>query len=70
MSSDDKLKVGRRHFFRTLGVGAAAFAAAPLVTTGSAAAAENVDERKKALYQPNSPDVKTYYRVNHYPKKS
>ena len=70
MSSEGKLEVGRRRFFRTLGVGAAAVAAAPLVTTGSAVAADNSDTRKKARYQPNSPDIKDYYRVNRYPKKS
>jgi hypothetical protein len=70
MKTEDKTKVGRRQFFKTLGVGAAAVAAAPLVTAGGAVAAENRDERKKALYQANSREVQTYYRVNRYPTKS
>ena len=37
-------------------------AAAPLAT--EAAAAESDAEKKKARYNPNSEDVKNYYRVN------
>jgi hypothetical protein len=69
MKTKDKAEVGRRQFFRTLGAGAAAVAVAPLAT-GTAVAAENADERKKARYQPNAPEVQTYYRVNRYPSKS
>ncbi len=28
----------------------------------------NEDERRKARYQPDSADVKAFYRVNNYPK--
>ena len=44
------------------GAGLAAVAAAPLAT--EAAATESDAEKKKARYNPNSEDVKNFYRVN------
>jgi hypothetical protein len=66
MKAEHKTTVGRRNFFRLLGTGAAAGAMAPL---GKQAAAdtENEDEKRKARYR-ESDEVKTYYRVNRYPK--
>lgn len=63
-------KVGRRDFLRVLGVsaGAAATTTGPLVEQ-AAADSESNDEKRKARYQANSPDVKAYYRVNRYPAK-
>lgn len=61
--------VGRRDFLRTLGAGAvggtAAAAMAPF--SGEAVAAESQDEARKSRYNPNSQDIKNYYRVNRYP---
>jgi hypothetical protein len=61
--------IGRRDLLRVLaaGAGAAAASAAPL----AAAERENADAAKKrrARYQPNSPEVQTFYRVNRYPAK-
>jgi hypothetical protein len=61
--------IGRRDLLRLLaaGAGAAAASAAP----EAAIAAETADAAKKrrARYQPNSPDVQTFYRVNRYPTK-
>ncbi|HEY7458272.1 MAG TPA: twin-arginine translocation signal domain-containing protein [Xanthobacteraceae bacterium] len=67
MKSNDKATVGRREFLRTLGAGAglAATAAVPLVT--EAEAAESDADRKKARYR-ETDHVKTFYRVNSYPK--
>ena len=66
---DKKPKVGRRDFLRAMGAGAGAglavAAAAPLAT--EAAASESDAEKKKARYQANSTDVKTFYKVNRYP---
>ena len=67
MKAESKTGLGRRQFFRALGVGAAAVAVTP-VATGSVAAAENRDERRKARYK-ESEHVKTFYRVNRYPQK-
>jgi hypothetical protein len=65
MKADDKATVGRRGFFRLIGTGAAAGAIAPL---GRAAAdSEKEDEKRKTRYR-ESEEVKTYYRVNRYPK--
>jgi hypothetical protein len=67
MKQQDKSKVGRRDFLRAMGTGAglAVAAAAPIAT--EAAASESDADRKKARYNPNSEEVKTFYRVNRYP---
>jgi hypothetical protein len=64
-------KVGRRDFLRALGAGAgvAAAASGPLAQE-AAADGESNDEKRKARYQANSPDVQAFYRVNRYPAKS
>jgi hypothetical protein len=59
-------KVGRRDFLRALGAGAGAAAAAPLATVAKADNETN-DEKRKARYK-ETDHVKTYYRVNRYPK--
>jgi hypothetical protein len=63
-------KVGRRDFLRVLGVGAGAAATAigPLVEEAAADSEPN-DEKRKARYKADSPDVQAYYRVNRYPAK-
>ncbi len=70
MTKDQKSKLGRRDFLRTLGAGAttAAIAAAPLAGEARADTETN-DEKRKARYKPDSPEVQTYYRVNRYPAK-
>jgi hypothetical protein len=65
MKARDKITLGRRQLLRTLGIGAAAAAAAPLVTEAIADSESN-DEKRKARYR-ESDEVKTYYRVNRYP---
>ena len=66
-----KKQVGRRDFLRALGVGAgvAATTSGPLARE-AAADGESDDEKLKARYQANSPDVQAFYRVNRYPAKS
>ena len=60
-------KVDRRDFLRSLSLGsAAATVSGSLVEQADAA---TKDEERKARYQPNSPDIQAYYRVNRYPKK-
>jgi hypothetical protein len=65
MKQQDKTKVGRRHFLRALGAGAAATAAAPLATAARADS-ENNDDKRKTRYK-ETDHVKAYYRVNRYP---
>jgi len=68
MKTKDQGNIGRRDFLRVMGVGAGAglavAAAAPLAT--EAQATESMQEAKKKRYNPNSEDVKNYYRVNRY----
>jgi hypothetical protein len=59
--------VGRREFLRTLGAGTAAAAASAPLVGPAAADTETNDEKRRARYQPNSPEVQTFYRVNRYP---
>jgi hypothetical protein len=70
MTKEQKSKLGRREFLRTLGAGAtvAAAAAAPLAVEARADTETN-DEKRKARYKADSPEVQTFYRVNRYPQK-
>jgi hypothetical protein len=64
MDSRINRAIGRRDLLRGLAIGTVA------ATTGTSQAmadTETPDERRKARYQPNSPDVQTFYRVNRYP---
>jgi hypothetical protein len=58
--------IARRDVLRGLTVGALA-AATPI--SPAAADTESDSEKRKARYQPNSPEVQTFYRVNRYPPK-
>ena len=70
MKEDNKAAVGRRDFLRGVGIGAigaGAAAVSPLISEAKADSETN-DEKRKSRYNPNSPDIKAYYRVNRYPK--
>lgn len=62
-----KTKMGRRDFLRVLGAGAGVAAAPAALVSEAKAQTENNDEKRKPRYKADSPDVKAYYRVNHYP---
>ena len=63
-------KVRRRDFLRVLGAGAGvAVATSGSFVENAAAEAENDEEKRKARYQANSPEVQDFYRVNRYPSK-
>ena len=66
-----KKEVGRRDFLRALGAVPVSRppASAPLAQE-AAADSESNEEKRKARYQANSPDVQAFYRVNRYPAKS
>ena len=69
MKDEKKVTVGRRDFLRKVGigaVGAGAAVAAPLVETARADSETN-DEKRKARYK-ETEEVKTFYRVNSYPR--
>jgi nitrous oxide reductase len=68
MKTDKKVK--RRDFLRALGVTAgAAVAASGSLVENAAAEPESDEQKRKARYQANSPEVQEYYRVNRYPTK-
>jgi hypothetical protein len=67
MRSKEKPTVGRREFLRVFGAGATVAAAAPLAATEAKADTETNDEKRKARYK-ETDHVKTFYRVNRYPK--
>jgi hypothetical protein len=62
-----KTKIGRRDFLRVLGAGAGAAAAPAALVSEAKAQTENNDEKRKPRYKADSPHIKAYYRVNHYP---
>ena len=64
MKQQDKAKVGRREFLRAVGGGAGLAVTAAVPIASEAVATESETEKKKARYNPNSEQVKTYYRVN------
>jgi hypothetical protein len=70
MKKPAKPAIGRREFLRTLGAGATVAAAAAGSLAGEARAdSETNDEKRKARYKADSPEVQTFYRVNRYPAK-
>jgi nitrous oxide reductase len=69
MTQEQKSKLGRREFLRTLGAGATVAAAAAAPLAEARADTETNDEKRKARYKADSPEVQTFYRVNRYPQK-
>lgn len=63
--SEDKAKVDRRGFLKTLGGGAAGVAAANVAVVGTAVAAESDNEKRKKRYR-ETDHVKAFYRTNRY----
>ncbi len=66
---EPKATFGRREFLRTLGAGAALVAASDSFADEAHADTSNYQDKSKARYQPNSPEVQNFYRVNRYPPK-
>jgi hypothetical protein len=60
--------IGRRELLRVLALGGVAAAATAAPLTPAAADSESNDEKRKARYQANAPEVQTFYRVNRYPR--
>jgi hypothetical protein len=69
MRKQRKATLGRREFFRALGGGVALVAAAGSLAGEARALPANYQDRRKARYQANSPEVQNFYRVNRYPAK-
>jgi hypothetical protein len=68
MKKQRQARLGRRDFLRALGAGASAAVATAGPLAGEALAdTETNDEKRKPRYR-ETEHVKTYYRVNRYPK--
>lgn len=62
--------VKRRDFLRALGASAGVtVAASGSFVEKATAEPESDEEKRKARYQANSPEVQDFYRVNRYPSK-
>jgi hypothetical protein len=61
--------VGRRDLLTLAIAGAGAAAASPLVPEQADAAPVDLAEKRKPRYQPNSAEVRNFYRVNSYPTR-
>jgi hypothetical protein len=60
--------IGRRGLLRAVITGAAAAAAiTAVVLETTAAKPSGINDKRRARYQPNSAEVRTFYRVNRYP---
>jgi hypothetical protein len=68
MKNERQAKLGRRDFLRTLGVGATAAVASAGPIAGEALADTETDAEKRKPRYRETEHVKTYYRVNRYPK--
>jgi hypothetical protein len=60
--------IGRRDFVHALTGVAVAAAASAVPLAPATGDTENSSEKRKARYQPDSPEVQTFYRVNRYPE--
>jgi hypothetical protein len=68
MKEQDK-GIERRDFLRRVTVSVGFAIGASSLPREALAADEPTDEKRKARYQANSPDVQSFYRVNRYPAK-
>ena len=63
-----KVAIRRRHLIGLAIVGVAAAAASTMMSDRATVKSENPSDKRKARYQPNSPEVRNFYRVNSYPR--
>ena len=68
MDERRKTKIRRRDVL--IAVTATGVAAAVGAKAGSSPDAAGKRNKRRAQYQPNSPEIQTFYRVNRYPAKS
>jgi hypothetical protein len=68
MKEQLKVAIGRRHLLGLTMVGVAAAAASAMVADRATGKSESPPDKRKARFQPNSPEVRNFYRVNSYPR--
>lgn len=61
--------VNRRNLFRVAMVGAGAAAASSLLLERAPAKPVDMNYKRRSRYQPNSAEVRNFYRVNSYPTR-
>jgi hypothetical protein len=67
MKERPKTTIHRRDLLGLAVAGAGAAAVVALVAEPVTAKPVNLNEKRKARYQPNSAEVRNFYRVNAYP---
>ena len=67
MKTEPKANLARRNFLRALGAGAGVAAVPAALVTEAKADSESNDDKRKARYNADSAEVKTFYSVNRYP---
>jgi hypothetical protein len=68
MKEQFKVAIRRRHLLGFAIAGAAAAATSAMGADRVTGKSENPSDKRKARYQPNSPEVRNFYRVNSYPR--
>jgi hypothetical protein len=61
--------IGRRDLLRVLAVGAGAVTASAASLAVAEPKSPDTAKKRRTRYQPDSPEVQTFYRVNRYPAK-
>jgi hypothetical protein len=67
MGNDPERKLLRRDLLQLTIAGAGAIAAGQLLPASAAAKPVDLNQKRKARYQPDSLEVRNFYRVNSYP---
>jgi TctA family transporter len=67
MKENPKRKIPRRDLLRLTIAGSGAVAVGALLPGLAPAQSGNMKDKRKARYQPNSAEVRDFYRVNSYP---
>lgn len=68
MKERAKISIGRRHLLGLAVGGVAAATGATVAADRAAPKPADPNDKRKARFQPNSPEVQNFYRVNSYPR--
>ena len=68
MNEQLNVAIRRRHLLGFAIAGVAAAAASAIGSEWARGKSEDASDKRKARYQPNSPVVRNFYRVNSYPR--
>ena len=68
MKAHAKISIRRRHLLGLAMAGVAAATGATVAADRVAPKPDDPKDKRKARFQPNSPEVQNFYRVNSYPR--